>query len=48
MKQRYAMINEYIHTQKAAMLNDLKRIVAINSPSEYAEGDTSVGDFLEE
>lgn len=48
IKQRCAAINVYIHAQKAAMLDDLKQIVEINSPSEYAEGNTSVGDFLEE
>ena len=42
------MIYSFLNLQKVCYTSDLKQIVAINSPSEYTEGDTPVGDFLEE
>lgn len=45
--ERCHLIKDYIHANRAIIFNDLQEIVAINSPSLYAEGNNAVIDFLE-
>ncbi len=45
-KSRISAISEFIRSNRQNILDNLKYVVSINSPSEFAEGNDSVGEFL--
>jgi glutamate carboxypeptidase len=44
--KRSAAIRQYIKSNHGQMLDDLRAVVEINSPSEYADGNNAVGNYL--
>ena len=44
--KRSEAIRNYVKSNQEQMLGDLRAIVEINSPSEYADGNNAVGDYL--